>query len=103
MTPRFAAIAAWCDTIVPDFAEQRDVGIVHVAAVRGEQARAEEAVPVEERRGAHAVVLHHEVHLGAALRQVNRVAEVVLLGERADGLQQFGRRRSRRARPRGTR
>ena len=92
MTPRFAAIAAWCDTMVPRPAEQRDVGVVDVAAVRREQPRTEEAVPVEKRRRAEAVVPHHELDFGAALRQVDRVAEIVFLGEGADRLQQFGRR-----------
>ena len=72
--------------------EQRDVALVHVAAVSRKQARTEEAVTIEVRRRAHAMVLHHEVHLGAALRQVDGVAEVVLLGERAHRLQQLRRR-----------
>ena len=49
----------------------------------------------QERRRRHAVMLLHEVNFGAALRQVNRVAEIVLLGERAHRLQQFRRRRLR--------
>ena len=103
MTPRFAAIAAWCDTMVPRLGQQRDIAIVHVPAVRREQPRAEEAVLGEKRRRTNAVVLHHEIDFGAALRQVNRVSEIVFLGEGADRLQQLGRRRSRRARRPGTR
>ena len=38
------------------------------------------------------MVPHHEIDLGAALGQVDRVAEIVLLGEGADRLQQLGRR-----------
>ena len=38
------------------------------------------------------MVPHHEVDFGAALRQVNRVAELVLFGELADRLQQLRRR-----------
>ena len=72
-------------------AEQRDIGLVHVAAVRREQPRAEEAGLVEKRRRTNAVVPHHEIDLGAALRQVDRVAEIVFLGEGADGLQQLRR------------
>ena len=91
MTPRFAAMPAWCEMMVPRAAEQRDIGIVHVAAVRREQPRAEEAVLVEKRRRTKAVVLHHEIDLGAALGQVDRVSEIVFLSEGADGLQQLGR------------
>ena len=50
MTPRFAAIAAWCVIDRAGAAEQRDVGVVDVAAVRREQARSEEAGLVEKRR-----------------------------------------------------
>ena len=75
----------------PRPAEQRDLAVVHVAAVRGEQPRAEKAVLVEKRGGTKAMVAHHELGFGEALVQVNRVSEVVLLGERADRLQQLGR------------
>ena len=92
MTPRFAAMAAWCETIVPRAAEQRDLGIVDVPAVRREQPRAEEAVLVEKRRRTKAMVSHHEIDLGVALGQVDRVSEIVFLGEGADGVQQLGRR-----------
>ena len=87
----------------PRLSEQRDIGIVDISAVRGEQPRAEEAVPVEKRRRPKAMVLLHEIDFGDALVQVNRVAEIVLLGKGAHGLQQFRRRRSRRARRRGRR
>ena len=76
----------------PRLPQQRDIAIVDIPAVRREQARAKEAGLVEKRRRTHAVVPHHEVDLGHALRQMNRVSEIVLLGERADGLQQLGRR-----------
>ena len=72
--------------------EQRDVGRVDVAAVRREQPCTEEAVPVEERRRTNAVVPHHEIDLGDALRQMDRVSEVVFVGEGAHRLQQFRRR-----------
>ncbi len=65
--------------------EQRDVGVVDIAAVRGEQARPEKAVLVEKGRRTQAVVPDHEIDFGAALREVNRVAEVVRLGKGADG------------------
>ena len=73
-------------------AEQRDVGVVDVAAVRREQPRAEEAVLGQERHRAHAVVLLHVGDFGPALRQVDGVAEAVLLGEGVHRLQQLGRR-----------
>jgi hypothetical protein len=37
------------------------------------------------------MVSHHEVDLGHALGQVDRISEIVSLGEGTDGLQQFGR------------
>jgi hypothetical protein len=70
--------------------EQRDIAVVHVAAMRREEARPEKAVPIEKCRRTDAVVLDHEVDLGAALREVNRVAEIVLVGKRADGPEQLG-------------
>ena len=78
---------------MPRLAQQRDVGGVDVAAVRREQPRPEESGPSRNAGGRSAVVPHHELDLGDALRQVNGVAEIVLLGEGADRLQQFGRRR----------
>ena len=56
MTPRFAAMFAWCEMMVLRAAQQRDVGLVHIAAVRREQPRAEETgacrgMPADERRG----------------------------------------------------
>jgi len=60
--------------------------------VRGEQPGAEEAGLVEKRRRTNAMVSHHEIDLGAALGQMDRVSEIVFLGKGADGLQQFGRR-----------
>ena len=77
--------------MVPDFAEQRDVGIVDVPAVRREQPGAEEVVPGEKSGRTKAMVPHHEIDLGATLRQVDRVAEIVFLSEGADGAQQLGR------------
>ncbi len=74
----------------PRFPQQRDVGLVDVAAVRRKQPRAEEAVPIEKRRRPQPMMAHHEIHFGAALRQVNRVTDVVLLGESPQRLQQLG-------------
>jgi len=72
-------------------AKQRDLGIVDVAAVCGEQPRAEETVAIEERRRAKPVIADHEVHFGVALIEVNRVPEIVLLGECPHGLEKVGR------------
>jgi hypothetical protein len=72
--------------------KQRDLGIVDVPAVRREQPRAEEAVLVEEGRRTKTMVPHHELDFGVALIQVDRVSQIVLLGEGANRLQKFGRR-----------
>ena len=71
-------------------AKQRNIRIIDVPAVRREQPRAEEAVLVQKRRRTKSMVSHHEIDLGNALGQVNRVSEIVFLGERADGVQQLG-------------
>ena len=70
-------------------AQQRDVRIVDVPAMRRKQSRTEKPVPREKCRRAHAVMPLHEIDFGAALRQMDRVAEIVFLGEGADGLQQL--------------
>src|SRR5207249_1726546 len=72
-------------------AKQRDLVVVHISAVRGEQPGTEEAVLVEKGRRTETVKPEHEIDLGAALRQVDRVAEIAFLGEGTDGMQQFGR------------
>ncbi len=56
----------------------------------GEQAGTEEAVPVEKRRRPQPMELFHELVLGDALIEVNRVTEIVLLGKRAHRFQQVG-------------
>ena len=71
--------------MVPDLAQQRDLFVVDVAGVRREQPGAEEAVPVQILRRTEAVVHHHELVLGAALVQMDRVAEIVRLGKVANG------------------
>ena len=73
-------------------AKQRDFGIVDVPAVRREQARTEEVVLFEESRRTGAMISQHELDLGAALGQVDRVPQIVLLSKRADGVQELGRR-----------
>ncbi len=57
----------------------------------GEQPGPEEAMPIQIGGRPNAMVLHHELELGTALVQVDRVSHVVLLGEGSDGLQQRGR------------
>src|SRR5207253_5105125 len=56
-----------------------------------EQPWTEKVVLREKRRRTNAVVSHREIDLGAALRQVNRVSEVVFFSKGADRLQQLGR------------
>ncbi len=72
-------------------AEKRDVSFVHVPAVRREQPGTKEAVLREKRRRTNSMVLHHEIDFGAALRQMDRVSEIVFLGKGANGLEQLGR------------
>jgi len=62
-------------------AEQCDLLVVDVARVRREQPGTEEAVPVQVLGRPDPVVQDHELVLGAALVQMDRVAQVVGLGE----------------------
>jgi hypothetical protein len=71
---------------------QRNLGIVDIAAVRREQPGAEEIVLAKKSGRANAVVLHHVVDLGMGLIEMDGVAQIVFLGEIADGMEQFGRR-----------
>ncbi len=73
-------------------AQQRDIAIVDVAAVRREEPWAEKAVPGQVGDGAHAVMAPHELHFGSALREVNRGVEVVRLRKRQHRLQELWRR-----------
>ncbi len=72
-------------------AEQRDLGIVDVPRVGREQSETQEVVLIQIGRRTNAMEFQHELELGAALVQMNRVSQIVLLGKGADGLQQLGR------------
>ena len=72
-------------------AEQRDLGIVDIPAVRREQPGAEEVVLGEILRRTKAMVSQHVFRLPATLGQVDRISEIVFLSEVADGMQQLGR------------
>ena len=92
MTPRFAAMPAWCEMIVP---ERPSNAISPSSTYRqcAANSRGPRKPCLSRNAGGRTPwCLHHEVDLGAALRQVNRVSEIVFLGEGADGLQQLGRR-----------
>ena len=71
-------------------AQEHNLFGVDVAGVGGEEPGPKKVVPVKVRRRTKAVVHDHELVLCAALVQVDRVAEVVRLGELAHGPQQFG-------------
>ena len=72
-------------------AKQRDVVRLDVAAMGSKQPRRKVAMSIEIGGRRHTVMLEHEVHLGAALRQVDGVAQIAFVGKRADRLEQFGR------------
>ncbi len=73
----------------PGAGQHRDLARVDVPGVRREQSGAEEVVLVEVGRRPNAVIALHELELGTTLVQMDRVADVVRLGEGADGLQEF--------------
>ena len=71
--------------------EQRDFGVVHVAAVGYEKVVAEKIVGEEVLRRAHAARSHYRLYFLMALGQVDGGAEAVSLGQLAGGAQQVGR------------
>ena len=67
-------------------AEQGDLGLVDIPGVCREQPGTKEVVLIKVFRWTDAVVPHHELELGAALIQMDGIADIVFLGEGADGL-----------------